>query len=417
MAHDFNNSLCGVLGFLELALSRNGLDPTISSYLEMARTCTLDAAQTVRRVQDFARWQRHELSIQLVDLNELVRQTLELTRPKWESLTHARGASITVRVEAEAKEWISASPAELREVLTNLVFNAVDAMSRGGQLTVRTWSTANDLYLSVRDTGVGMTDSTRRRLFEPFFTTKGERGNGLGLSVTFGIIQRYGGEINVDSEPGRGSTFLVRLPLKVPEQERLGESENLAAARTAGGSDGMPSDPTTAKERQRDPCQLRESSRGKTEFPVGAEARCTSSPFSPAGNRLRILVIEDEESVRRFLAEALTQLGHHPRTAADAREGLAAFAAERFDLVFTDLGLPDMSGEEVARCFARNSPATPIILLTGWSSQLKDEAQPLTGVTHVLGKPITLDALSSALKVVASAKVDRSINAGNAGRR
>src|SRR5438876_6641278 len=181
MAHDFNNSLCGVLGFLELALTDKDLDPTIASHLESARTCTLDAAQTVRRVQNFARWQRNELSIQLLDFNELVRQTVELTRHKWENLVHARGTPITVHVETEAKERVSGSPAELREVLTNLIFNAVDTMPHGGQLSLRTWNTATDLCLSVCDTGVGMTDSTRQRLFEPFFTTKGEKGNGLGL--------------------------------------------------------------------------------------------------------------------------------------------------------------------------------------------------------------------------------------------
>src|SRR5439155_16568499 len=192
---------------------------------ESARTCTLDAAQTVRRVQNFARWQRNELSIQLLDFNELVRQTVELTRHKWENLVHARGTPITVHVETEAKERVSGSPAELREVLTNLIFNAVDAMPHGGQLSLRTWNTATDLCLSVRDTGVGMTDSTRQRLFEPFFTTKGEKGNGLGLSVTFGIVQRYGGEILVESTMGQGSSFTVRLPLSARGQEPSAKSD------------------------------------------------------------------------------------------------------------------------------------------------------------------------------------------------
>src|SRR5262249_2274911 len=174
-----------------------------------------------------ARWQRNELSIQLLDFNELVRQTLELTRHKWENLTHARGAPVVVQLRHEATEWIAGSPAELREVITNLVFNAVDAMPEGGQLSVRTWNTATDVYLSVADTGTGMTESTRRRLFEPFFTTKGERGNGLGLSVTFGIVQRYGGEITAESELGHGSTFTVRLPLTSRVAQGVRESAKL----------------------------------------------------------------------------------------------------------------------------------------------------------------------------------------------
>jgi CheY-like chemotaxis protein len=128
----------------------------------------------------------------------------------------------------------------------------------------------------------------------------------------------------------------------------------------------------------------------------------TASARLSNGESLRILVVEDEENVRRFLTKALTQLGHSPRTVADAVEGLTAFSEERFDLVITDLGLPGMSGEELARTIARKSPATPVILLTGWSSQLKDEAQSLTGVTSILGKPITISTLSSSIAAVCS---------------
>jgi signal transduction histidine kinase/ActR/RegA family two-component response regulator len=376
MAHDFNNSLCGVLGFIELALADKSLDPTIAGHLQLARTCSLDAAQTVRRVQDFARWQRHEQSVQLLDFNELVRQTLELTRHKWESLAHARGTPINVRVELEATERMCGSPAELREVLTNLIFNAVDAMPDGGQLSVRTWNTAMELYLSVRDTGVGMSDSTRRRLFEPFFTTKGERGTGLGLSVTFGIVQRYGGEIAAESQPGSGSIFTVRLPLKLPGQEGSASEKGAVVRAPAMTADLTPA-ATAATE-------------------VGGPDS-TPSP-TPCG--LRILVVEDEENVRQFLFQALTQLGHFPRTVADAEEGVAALSAEQFDLVVTDLGLPGLSGEELARSVARKSRTTPVILLTGWSHLLKDEPQPVTGVTRLLGKPITLSTLSSALAAV-----------------
>src|SRR5262249_39102187 len=170
-----------------------------------------DAAQAVTRVQEFARRQRNELSIQFLDLNELVRQTVQLTRHKWEGIAPPRGTPIAVDLQTEATAHVSGSAAEFREVLTNLIFNAVDAMPEGGRLTVRTWSSDSHTHLSVSDTGTGMSESVRTRLFEPFFTTKGERGNGLGLSVTFGIVQRYGGDISVESQLGRGSTFLIRL--------------------------------------------------------------------------------------------------------------------------------------------------------------------------------------------------------------
>src|SRR5262249_35093794 len=157
------------------------------------------------------------------DLNALVRQTIDLARHKWESLSHARGASIQVEVRTEARGRVAGNPSELREVLTNLVFNAVDAMPDGGTLTVQTWSAGSFIYFSVAATALGIPEGVRRRLFEPFFTTKGEKGNGLGLSVSFGIVRRHGGEINVTSEPNEGATFTVRLPSTIETDQRWKE--------------------------------------------------------------------------------------------------------------------------------------------------------------------------------------------------
>lgn len=360
MAHDFNNSLCGVLGFLELAL----MDPTLAEsgrgYLESARACALDAAQSVTRVQDFARWRRNEQEWQLVDVSELARKTVELTRPKWESQANFRQAPINLQVSADAEGRIKGNPAELRNALTNLVLNAVDAMPHGGTLTVRTRTTAADAFVEVRDTGVGMDEKTCRRVFEPFFSTKGERGTGLGLSAAFGIVRRHDGEITVESAVGRGSTFTVRLPLAAAPECGSGTSE--------GGLAG-PS-----------PAALRK----------------------PSLRTLRILVIDDEESIRRFLGNALQQLGHHARLEGDAQTGLAAFAEEAFDVVVTDLGLPGVSGEEVARAIAERAPQTPVILLTGWADQIESEQKTFTGVTRVLGKPVSLSTLVATLNKVVS---------------
>jgi signal transduction histidine kinase len=353
MAHEFNNSLCGVLGFLELLLLNKGLDPTSRSYLESARTCALDATETVRRVQDFARRQQDGLAVQLLDLGELVRQTLELIRHKWEDLGHARGSPIDVHVQTEANCKVAGSPTELREVITNLVFNAVDAMPAGGTLAVRTWAADGSAYLAVQDSGIGIPLAIRHRLFEPFFTTKGERGNGLGLSVVFGIVHRHQGEIKVESQVGHGSTFTVRLPLAPAD---------LAAS------------------------------------PAG-----TATPEAAAPG-LRILVIEDDALVRDFLGRGLTSLGHRPRLTAGGQEGLAAFGEERFDLVLTDLSMPGINGEEVAQQVTRRSPTTPVIVLTGWADRLRAEKEMLHGVAGVLGKPITLEALASTLATVCASR-------------
>jgi len=236
-------------------------------------------------------------------------------------------------------------------------------MPRGGRLTVRTWSQERDTYLSVADTGVGMNHSVQQRLFEPFFTTKGERGNGLGLSVTFGIVRRYGGTISAESEPGRGSTFIVRLP-GIPK-----------------GAGVIPKPKAS-------------------DVPEPSRTNAAAREQAGSTNSLRILVIEDEEPIRRFLETALTRLGHQPKMTANARQGLAAFAAQPFDVVLTDLGLPGISGEEVARTIHRSSPQTPVVMLTGWSCQLNANGQKIEGVSRIIGKPVTLQTLAQTLTAI-----------------
>jgi signal transduction histidine kinase/CheY-like chemotaxis protein len=351
VAHEFNNALCGVLGFLELGLLSQTLDPAVRGFLESARTCATDAAQTVRRVQDFARWRRNELTSQLVELGDFVRHTVELIRHKWEGIGAGGNGPIRVVVETEHGAFVAGNPAELREVLTNLAFNAVEAMPRGGTLTIRTWKNDSDAFLSVRDTGVGIAAAARHRIFEPFFTTKGERGNGLGLSVAFGIVRRHAGEIGVESEEGHGTVFTVRLPLV----SARAANRSLAAAPAVPG-----------------PCRS-----------------------------LRILIVEDEESVRKFLEQGLTQLGHRPLLACNVEAGTRALAEDSFDVVVTDLGLPDGSGEEMARRVAASSPGTPVVLLTGWAEQLLAENRSIPGIARILSKPVALDTLAAALAGVA----------------
>jgi len=368
MAHDFNNSLCGVLGFVEMALMDHALSSASRGQLELARTCALDAAQTVRRVQDFSRARRHEAVFQVLDLNQFVRETVELTRPKWESLERSRGIPIALELRTESRLPVLGNAAELREVLTNLVFNAVDAMPQGGTLTVTTWSDGGDVFLAVRDTGVGMSAGVQQRLFEPFFTTKGEHGNGLGLSVTFGIIRQHEGEITVTSEIDRGSLFTVRLPAAYKQDGVMEQESRIASGAIAAIRDG-------------------------------AKPRATSGGSVSEGG-LRVLVVEDEEPICRLLATVLTTLGHHPRVVQTATEGLRVFAAEPFDLVLTDMGLPDLSGEEVARTVAERSPGTPVVLLTGWADQIVNEARPMPGVSQVLGKPVTIERLAETLRAL-----------------
>jgi CheY-like chemotaxis protein/two-component sensor histidine kinase len=349
MAHDFNNALCGTLGFLELALKEPQLPKSAEELLRMARTCALDAAATVRRVQEFARWDRGLQNSELVQVNDLVQHVVELTKPRWHNAARADSRVIEVNLDLKAQGLVMANPAELREVLTNLIFNAVDAMPQGGRITITTHSDSDHVFLTVSDTGIGMTPEVQQRLFEPFFTTKKERGTGLGLSVSYAIIKRHGGQISVSSTPGQGSSFTIKLPAVKP-------------------------------------------------VPADAEQKATppSAPQTP--HTLRVLVIDDEPHVLSFLGQCLTHLGHQADTESDPEQALERFRRKPYDVVITDLAMPKLDGKELARRIQELAPEVPVVLLTGWGDQFRYGEQRPAGVWHVLTKPVTVDQLARVLR-------------------
>jgi CheY-like chemotaxis protein/anti-sigma regulatory factor (Ser/Thr protein kinase) len=244
---------------------------------------------------------------------------------------------------------VAGNAAELREVLTNMLVNALDALPRGGKITFTTWGDEGSVSLAVADNGVGMAPEVRERAFEPFFTTKGPGNSGLGLSVAYGIIRRHEGELAVESAPGEGTTFLIRLP------------RSSAAVRPPAAAPRM--------------------------GPV---------------RRTRVLVIDDDPAVRDVLASMLAKAGHEVVKAGGGREGLEVFQTTTFDLVFTDLGLPDMSGLEVAATVKEQSPTTAVVMITGWGRELDEEKLRKEGVDLLLCKPFDLvrvqNSIAAALK-------------------
>ncbi|MBI2466311.1 MAG: GAF domain-containing protein, partial [Candidatus Rokubacteria bacterium] len=322
VAHDFNNLLAVILGRTQLLLKQTQ-DPTLRRHLDVIQTVAMDGAQTVRRIQEVARMRRAR-PFRPVNLTAIVEEVVEVTRSRWKDEAQAHGHRVEIHVETRAVPEVAGDPAELREALTNLVFNALDAMPEGGRLVLETGVEGDWVYCIIVDTGVGMSEDVRHRVFDPFFTTKGERGTGLGLSVVYGIVTRHGGEIDVRSAPGRGSVFTIRLP-------------------------------------------------------VAREVPAVAPGLSPAPRPrpgARILVVEDEAEVRDVLVEILEAQGHAVTPCADGESGVARLRTEPFDLVFTDLGMPGMSGWEVARLVKLERPGTPVALVTGWSDQI-DPAEAL----------------------------------------
>jgi signal transduction histidine kinase/CheY-like chemotaxis protein len=353
VAHDFNNALVPILGFSELLQLSPGIladREKALSYVGMIHTAAGDAAKVVSRLRQFYRKQEPGEAFGEVDVAKLVAQTITLTRPRWKEQAQAGGATIHVEPELGAVPPVLGDESELREVLTNLIFNAVDAMPAGGSITVRTKQEDGLAKIEVSDTGTGMTEEVRKRCLDPFFSTKGERGTGLGLSMVFGIVQRHAGTIDIRSELGVGTTFIVSLPLQ--------------------GAQAGPEN--VAKNGARVP------------------------------RSLSVLVVDDEQQVRDFISAALEADGHRVEMAKDGAAGLRCFRDGRFDMVVTDKAMPGMSGDQMASAMKLMKPGTPVILLTGFGQFLdKDE---LPGIDVLLSKPVGVEqlreALSSALSPV-----------------
>jgi ligand-binding sensor domain-containing protein/signal transduction histidine kinase/CheY-like chemotaxis protein len=347
VAHDFNNALAPILGYSELLLvNPNVLEDKekVIKELRIINTAAKDAASVVRGLREFFRHRKEGETLLPVKLRKVIAQAISLSQPRWRNEARARGVTITIKTDLEPVPTVPGDEAELREALINLIFNAVDAMPAGGTILFRTLADGDHVALIVTDTGIGMSDEVRRRCLEPFFTTKGERGTGLGLASVYGTIQRHKGTIEVESQPGTGTTFRMRLP-------------------------------------------IHSTSEGKSE---------TQQP-SPPPDSLHVLLVDDEPQVRELLVEYLALDGHTAETAADGSEGLEKFRSGGFDLVVTDMAMPEMSGDQLSEAIEKIDPGIPVIMLTGFGEIMNAEGRTHQGTTLVVSKPITLYAFREAV--------------------
>ncbi|MGH7303051.1 MAG: ATP-binding protein, partial [Candidatus Rokuibacteriota bacterium] len=353
VAHDFNNLLASILGRAQLTLQRLQ-DPQLRKWLQVIERSALDGAQTVRRLQEFTRTRRDQPFV-AVDLNEIVRGALEITQSRWREETRSRGVDVEAQTSFGSLPTVAGDAAELREAMTNLILNAVDAMPTGGTLTLTTCVENNLIVVTVSDTGVGIPEAIRGKIFDPFFTTKGPQGTGLGLSMTYGILSRHGARITVDSQEGRGTTFrLTFAPSAVPDVLVRPASE---------------------------------------------------SP--PPGVSLRCLVVDDEAEVARVLGDVLQTSGHRVAVLTDGADAIAQFRAEPFDLVFTDLAMPRVSGWQVAQAVKEIAPSVPVILVTGFGVELTAEERQTQGVDLVLVKPLKITDVLDAVARAARLRAER----------
>ena len=354
VAHDFNNTLASIFGRVQLlqAQFKSPLGKQekrksmrdLKAGLDIIERATIDGSETVRRIQEFSRRRDDDRHFTKVDINELVLNALEFTQVRWKSEAESKGVRINVQKEFSPLLPVNGSASELREVFTNLINNALDAIPDGGEIKVKTFKDNSHVLLEFNDTGSGIPKEIKDRIFDPFFTTKGVQSTGLGLSVSYGIINRHHGTIAADSIEGKGSTFTIKLPIaKKTDRQEVKEEKIISLKRKR--------------------------------------------------KKARILVIEDEEDVRELLRDILTDAGHNVEISTDGNEGIKMFKKKKFDLVFTDLGMPGMSGWEVTEKIKNINDKVPVALITGWNVKLDESEMNDCRINLVVQKPFKMEQI------------------------
>ena len=371
MAHDINNAISPILGFSELLLAQDsGMPEPARKHLSFIRLAAQDIAQMVARMSDFYRRRDQTEPLRPVDVNRLVREVVEMTRPRWRDMAQSQGINVQVVTEyTEKLPRLNGNDGELREGLTNILLNSVDALPKGGTITVSTKTATlnanakdggdpDHIIIEIRDNGVGMDEVTRRRCFEPFYSTKQQRGGtGLGLAMVYGMMERHDGQIQVQSELGVGTTMQLIFPV-----------------------------------------------RQYTPLPDQAATELI------ARSGLRVLCVDDEPLLREMLREILVHQKNQVVTADNGQNALEKFSAAKtggkpFDVVITDLGMPDLDGRELAQKIKSISPGTPVIMLTGWGKVLEEKLGACEAVDIAISKPPRIKEIAEAIaKVMAKRK-------------
>jgi signal transduction histidine kinase/ActR/RegA family two-component response regulator len=356
VAHNVNNTLTGILGRAQLILRNSNDEAKIKAGLELIIKSAEDGAHIIRRIQDFAR-QRPSREFEVISIADLLKDACEMARPRWES--RSEFAQIRFALHADCQAYVKGDAVELREVLVNMIYNAIDAMPSGGEIHLAAQENRERVVVCVSDTGTGMTPEVKQRLFDPFFTTKGKAGTGMGLAVSFGIIRRHEGSIEVDSEQGRGTTFKISLPIVTPE------TVNAAGALTgtAGASD--------------------------------------------ADDKIRVLVVDDETHVREVLIEALEAEGCEVISAQSGEIALALYEQYegKFDAVFTDIGMPDMNGWELCTEIRHRSKTIPLAIISGWADAISVQTRNAVNADWVVAKPFDINKICDIAQEIAQRKL------------
>lgn len=357
IAHDINNALGPVTVYADILLEDGKLDEESLGYVQTILTAAEGIAATVSRLRHFYRPAEELATLSNLNINSIIKDVVSLTRPRWRDIPQASGHTIRLDLMlAPNLPTISGWDGDIRSAITNLIFNSVDAMSEGGNIVITTELRADYVVIEVADNGAGMEEKTRLQCLEPFFTTKGEKGTGLGLPMVHGIVARHEGRIEIESEPKKGTTIRLFLPTR-PKDIDQSILESAGVRRYSG---------------------------------------------------LRILCVDDDPTIRESLQTLLARDGHfitcvESGAAALSQCLLKEEAGEFFDIVITDLGMPKIDGYQLRAKLHERYPILPVILLTGWGSQLIQDRETVTGFVDILAKPPRIVELRAAISKAMSA--------------
>ena len=344
VAHDFNNVLGSILGRTQLLLQKS-LDVELNRELRIIEEASLKGRRTVQRLQDFTHVSSRK-QLEKVDINKAILDAIDTTKPAWKDTAQKIGITINLHSDQADVAMVDGSHEELKEAVCNVILNSVDALPDGGNIWIKTFMEKDKVVLRISDDGIGMDETIKNKLFFPFFTTKGKKGVGMGLAVVYGILFRHQADIAVESSPGKGAVFTFKFN---PSQQT--------------------------------PVEIR---------PQAAPGRTRA---------LSILLVDDDSSLLEVVSDMIEFLDHKCFKVDSGKAALQILRNKEFDLVITDLGMPEVGGWDVAKFCREHHPGIPVILISGWGAQL-DSQDALSKVDAVLPKPFQMDELKESIEKV-----------------
>ncbi|KEH95644.1 hybrid sensor histidine kinase/response regulator [Clostridium massiliodielmoense] len=344
IAHDINNILTPIIGSVELLKDKYNEDKVISKQLKVIEMCTYDVTNIISKLKKLTVSCSSNDMIDIFNVNEVILDAIALTKNKWLNESILDGVKINIFTNLDSNERIQGNITEIREVIINIISNAVDAIEKDGQIRISTVDKDDYVVIEIEDNGVGINEGIENRIFQPFFTTKGKKGSGLGLSIAYKIIQSIGGNIRCKSAKNKGTKFIIKVPI----------------------------------------CNIKKIEENKSHKKIG-------DSFSK-----NVLVIDDNKDVRNVLLQIIKSVTQCKVKTCDVNsleDVEMELSRRKYDIVICDFSMPNINGLEVARKVKELDKNTYFCLMTGWIGNLNEEK--MIFVDEILSKPLTREVIEN----------------------